>query len=77
MAQLQGGADCEAAIRYLRSNGVPAYATPEQAVTALAALRAHAALNDRNADAGVDRPLASLQPIYVPAPVAELGSVGK
>ena len=46
LVQLQGGADCESAIQQLRANGVPAYATPEQAVAALAALRSCAVLRE-------------------------------
>ncbi|MGI6263562.1 MAG: acetyl-CoA synthetase, partial [Succiniclasticum sp.] len=35
----QGGGECHDAIMRLRDNGIPAYATAEQAVNALIALR--------------------------------------
>jgi acyl-CoA synthetase (NDP forming) len=39
IAEIQGGADCDAAILDLRRSGIPAYSTPERAVTAFSALR--------------------------------------
>jgi acyl-CoA synthetase (NDP forming) len=47
IGQLQGGADCNAAIHHLRAHGIPAYATPESAVAAFAALRAYSTLQER------------------------------
>lgn len=44
IVELQGGADCEAGIHYLRASGIPAYDTPERAVAAFSALQAHSAL---------------------------------
>lgn len=38
-AEIQGGADCDTAILDLRRSGIPAYSTPERAVTAFSALR--------------------------------------
>lgn len=40
----QGGQECQDAITYLRDAGIPAYATAEQAVNAMIALRTHGRL---------------------------------
>lgn len=42
VAEIQGGADCDAAILELRRSGIPAYPTPERAVAACRALRQYA-----------------------------------
>jgi acetate---CoA ligase (ADP-forming) subunit alpha len=42
IAEIQGGADCDAAILELRLSGIPAYPTPERAVAACRALRLYA-----------------------------------
>ncbi|HTX40121.1 MAG TPA: CoA-binding protein [Bryobacteraceae bacterium] len=47
IVQLQGGADCDAAIHHLRMNRIPAYPTPERAVAAFAALRRYGAFRAR------------------------------
>lgn len=39
VAEIQGGADCDAAILHLRRCGIPAYPTPERAAAACRALR--------------------------------------
>ncbi|MEI9970817.1 MAG: hypothetical protein WDO73_01505 [Ignavibacteriota bacterium] len=42
VVEIQGGADCDAAILELRRSGIPAYPTPERAVAALTVLRRYA-----------------------------------
>jgi acyl-CoA synthetase (NDP forming) len=39
VVEIQGGADCDAAILQLRRCGIPAYPTPERAVAAFSLLR--------------------------------------
>lgn len=45
--EAQGGEECHKAIMELRDAGIPAYATPEQAVQALVALRKYAKIRER------------------------------
>ncbi len=45
--ECQGGPECNAALARLRDAGIPAYPTPEQAVSAIVALRAYAAIRSR------------------------------
>ena len=45
--ECQGGQECAAAILKLRDAGIPAYATPEQAVDAIIALRQYAKIQER------------------------------
>jgi acyl-CoA synthetase (NDP forming) len=47
IAELQGGAECDEAILRLREAGVPAYPTPERAVSAMVALRRYAQIRER------------------------------
>ena len=42
--ECQGGPECNAAIAKLRDHGIPAYPTPEQAVSAIVALRQYATI---------------------------------
>jgi acyl-CoA synthetase (NDP forming) len=42
--ECQGGPECNAAIARLRDHGIPAYPTPEQAVSAIVALRRYAGI---------------------------------
>ena len=57
IVQLQGGADCDAAIHHLRVNGIPAYSTPERAVAAFAALRTYSVRQERSAERKSDAAL--------------------
>jgi acetate---CoA ligase (ADP-forming) subunit alpha len=45
--ECQGGPECNAALARLRDAGIPAYPTPEQAVSAIVALRAYAGIRSR------------------------------
>lgn len=45
--ECQGGNECLEAIKKLRDNGIPAYATPEQAVNAIVALRKYARIKEK------------------------------
>ena len=46
VSEFQGGAECDDAIKKLRDAGIPAYPTPERAVTALVALREYAKIKE-------------------------------
>lgn len=72
IVQLQGGADCDAAIHHLRTSDIPAYPTPERAVAALAALRAYASCRVRRPDAAQQRSVeASLAPASAARPAPD------
>ncbi|WP_061214257.1 acetate--CoA ligase family protein [Syntrophomonas wolfei] len=45
--ECQGGAECLEAIIRLRNHGIPAYATPEQAVNAIVALRKYSKIKEK------------------------------
>ena len=47
--ECQGGFECREAIQKLRDNGIPAYATAEQAVNAMVALRRYANIRAQKA----------------------------
>jgi acyl-CoA synthetase (NDP forming) len=49
VAEIQGGADCDAAILHLRRCGIPAYPTPERAAAACRALRQYTLGQEDNA----------------------------
>ena len=48
--ECQGGPECNAALTRLRDQGIPAYPTPEQAVSAIVALRAYAGILEQVAE---------------------------
>ena len=47
--ECQGGFECREAIQKLRDKGIPAYATAEQAVNAMVALRRYAEIRSQKA----------------------------
>jgi acyl-CoA synthetase (NDP forming) len=79
IVQLQGGADCDAAIHHLRMSGIPAYTAPERAVAAFTALRTYSVLREQRA--GVPLEAASMKgvvhPIDYNSGAAEMGLIAK